>query len=43
MAKVLNLRGVPDDLIRKAKSAAALQGITLRDWVLKAIAEKLKK
>jgi len=41
--KVLNLRGVPDDLIRKAKSAAALQGITLREWMFKAMEEKLKK
>lgn len=40
---VLNLRGIPTDVIRRAKSAAALQGITLRDWVLKAIEEKLKK
>jgi hypothetical protein len=40
---VLNVRGVPSDLIRRAKSAAALQGITLREWVLKAIEEKLKK
>jgi predicted HicB family RNase H-like nuclease len=39
--KSLNLRSVPDDLIRHAKSAAALQGITLREWVLKAIEEKL--
>lgn len=41
--KVLNLRGVPDELIRKAKSAAALQGITLREWMFKAMEEKLKK
>ena len=40
---VLNVRGVPTDLIRRAKSAAALQGVTLREWVLKAIEEKLKK
>jgi predicted HicB family RNase H-like nuclease len=40
---VLNVRGVPPDLIRRAKSAAALQGVTLREWVLKAIEEKLKK
>jgi predicted HicB family RNase H-like nuclease len=38
-----NLRTVPTDLIRRAKSAAALQGVTLREWVLKAIEEKLKK
>jgi predicted HicB family RNase H-like nuclease len=41
--KSLNLRAVPTDLIRRAKSAAALQGVTLREWVLKAIEEKLKK
>jgi len=41
--KSLNLRSVPDDLIRRAKSAAALQGVTLREWVFKAIQEKLKK
>jgi predicted HicB family RNase H-like nuclease len=41
--KVLNLRGLPDDLIRRAKSAAALEGITLKDWVMKAIDAKLKK
>jgi predicted HicB family RNase H-like nuclease len=40
---VLNIRGVPDDLIRRAKSAAALQGITLREWVVKAIEERLKR
>lgn len=43
MPKVLNIRNAPDDLIRRAKSAAALQGVTLREWVLKAVEEKLKK
>jgi predicted HicB family RNase H-like nuclease len=41
--KALNLRAAPADLMRRAKSAAALQGITLREWVFKAIQEKLKK
>lgn len=41
--KSLNLRSVPDDLVRRAKSAAAMEGITLREWVLKAIQDKLKK
>jgi predicted HicB family RNase H-like nuclease len=41
--KSLNLRAVPSDLVRRAKSAAALQGVTLREWVLKSIEEKLKK
>lgn len=40
---VLNIRGVPAELIRRAKSAAALQGVTLREWVLKAIEDRLKK
>jgi hypothetical protein len=43
MSSVMNIRGVPSDLIRRAKSTAALQGITLREWVLKAVEEKLKK
>jgi predicted HicB family RNase H-like nuclease len=30
-------------MIRRAKSAAALQGVTLREWVFKAIEEKLKR
>ena len=40
---VLNIRDVPPDIIRRAKSAAALEGTTLKEWVLKAIEEKLKK
>jgi predicted HicB family RNase H-like nuclease len=40
---VLNIRGVPLDIVRRAKSAAALQGVTLREWVLKAIEERLKR
>jgi predicted HicB family RNase H-like nuclease len=40
---VLNVRGVPTDLVRRAKSAAALQGVPLREWVLKAIEDKLKR
>ena len=32
-----------DNVSRSGKSAAALQGVTLREWVLKAIEEKLRK
>jgi hypothetical protein len=32
---------IPDDLFRKAKAAAALQGIKLRDFVADAIAKQL--
>jgi predicted HicB family RNase H-like nuclease len=39
----MNLREIPDDLHRKAKAAAALEGITLKDLVIKAIKEYLKK
>jgi hypothetical protein len=35
--KTLNLRDLPDDLVRKAKSCAALRGVTLKDFVLAAI------
>jgi predicted HicB family RNase H-like nuclease len=41
--KSLNLRAVPEDLLRRAKAAAAMQGITLREFVFKAMEEKLKK
>jgi hypothetical protein len=40
---MVNLRAAPDDLIRRAKSAAALQSITLRKWALKATGPKAKK
>jgi predicted HicB family RNase H-like nuclease len=39
----LNVRIVPEQLIRKAKSAAALQGKTLREWIIEAIQEKLRR
>jgi predicted HicB family RNase H-like nuclease len=34
---------VPDDLHRKAKSAAALQGITLKDFVIAALEQAVKQ
>jgi hypothetical protein len=40
--QALNLRNVPVDLLRRAKAAAAMQGITLREFVFKAMEEKLK-
>ena len=39
----INLRDIPDELHRKARSAAALEGITLKKLVVKAIKEYLKK
>jgi predicted HicB family RNase H-like nuclease len=39
----LNVRVVPESLVRSAKAAAALEGKTMREWILEAIEEKLKK
>jgi predicted HicB family RNase H-like nuclease len=42
MSKALNLRAIPEDLLRRSKAEAAMQGITLREFVFKAMEEKLK-
>ena len=39
----LNLRAIPISVIRRAKAAAALEGKTLRMWVVEAIQEKIRK
>ena len=39
----INIRDFPDELHRKAKSQAALQGMSLKDLIIKAVAEYLKK
>ena len=40
---IMNLRDMPDDLHRRAKVQAAMEGITLKDLVIKALEEYLKK
>ena len=40
---IINIRDFPDELHRKAKSQAALQGMSLKDLIIKAVAEYLKK
>jgi len=40
---VLNVRGLDRDLVRKAKAAAATEGITIREWVAKAIKTALTR
>lgn len=35
--KTINLRDLPDELVRKAKACAALHGMTLKDFVMQAI------
>ena len=39
----LNIKDFPDDLHRKAKAEAALTGISLKELIISAITEYLKK
>ncbi len=39
----INLRDVPDNLHREAKAAAAMMGISLKELILRAVAEYLEK
>jgi len=39
----LNVKDFPDDLHRKAKAEAALMGISLKELIIRAITEYLKK
>jgi predicted HicB family RNase H-like nuclease len=40
---VINIRGFPDDLHRQAKIQAAVEGVTLKDLIIKALTEYLKR
>ncbi len=37
--KTINLRDLPEDVWRRAKACAALHGMTLKDFVIRAIAK----
>jgi predicted HicB family RNase H-like nuclease len=39
----INIKDFPDDLHRKAKAEAALMGISLKELIIRAITEYLKK
>jgi plasmid stability protein len=39
----INLRNMPNDLHRKAKAQAALEGTTLKDLVIRLLTEYLEK
>jgi predicted HicB family RNase H-like nuclease len=41
--KAIILKNFPEDLHRKAKSKAALMGISLKELVIRAITEYIKK
>jgi hypothetical protein len=40
---IINIKDFPDDLHRRAKSEAALEGISLKALIIKALEEYLKK
>ena len=40
---VINIKAFPDDLHRQAKIQAAVEGITLKDFIINALTEYLKK
>ena len=40
---IINIKDFPDDLHRKAKAEAALMGISLKELIVRAITEYLKK
>ncbi len=40
---ILNIKDFPGDLHRKAKAEAALMGISLKELIIRAITEYLKK
>ena len=39
----LNIKNFPEDLHRKAKAEAALMGISMKELIIRAITEYLKK
>lgn len=41
--KTINLRDLPEELVRRAKACAALHGMTLRDFVLRAISKAVQE
>jgi len=43
MVKTVNLRDLPEDLVRRAKACAALHGKTLKDFVVDAIAAAVER
>ncbi len=43
MAIAYTIRDFPEELHRKAKATAALEGITLRELILKAIADYIER
>lgn len=40
---ILNIKGFPDDLHRQAKSEAALNGISLKELIIRSLIETLQR
>lgn len=40
--KTINLRDLPEDFVRRAKSYAALSGMTLKDFVIEAVEKAMQ-
>ena len=38
----VNIRSMPEELVRRSKAQAALRGITLRDFVIEALEKALQ-
>ncbi len=41
--KTINLRDLPEELVRRAKAVAALHGMTLRDFAIRAISKAIEQ
>ncbi len=41
--KTVNLRNVPEDLVKRAKMFAALRGLTLKDFILKSVEKAMNE
>ena len=41
--KTVNLREMPDELVRRAKACAALRGLSLKDFIIEAVEKALEK
>jgi hypothetical protein len=41
--KTINLRDLPEELVRRAKACAALHGVSLKEFVSRAIASAIEK
>jgi hypothetical protein len=40
--KTINLRDLPEEFVRRAKAYAAMNGITLKDFVIKAVEKAMQ-